>query len=44
MWAGRQGRQGGSDGWSKLTGHDVADLAQRFEGYGVEAIFTQISP
>ena len=26
------------DGWSKLTGHDVCDLAQRFEGYGVEAI------
>ena len=26
------------DGWSKLTGHDVADLAKRFEGYGVEAI------
>ncbi len=26
------------DGWSKLTGHDVSDLAQRFEGYGVEAI------
>jgi phosphoribosylformimino-5-aminoimidazole carboxamide ribotide isomerase len=26
------------DGWSKLTGHDVLDLAQRFEGYGVEAI------
>jgi len=26
------------DGWSKLTGHDVTDLAQRFEGYGVEAI------
>jgi phosphoribosylformimino-5-aminoimidazole carboxamide ribotide isomerase len=26
------------DGWSKLTGHDVADLAQRFESYGVEAI------
>lgn len=26
------------DGWSKLTGHDAADLAQRFEGYGVEAI------
>ncbi len=26
------------DGWSKLTGHDVADLAQRFEDYGVEAI------
>lgn len=26
------------DGWSKLTGHDVIDLAQRFEGYGVESI------
>ncbi|MDO8350371.1 MAG: 1-(5-phosphoribosyl)-5-[(5-phosphoribosylamino)methylideneamino]imidazole-4-carboxamide isomerase [Gallionella sp.] len=26
------------NGWSKLTGHDVCDLAQRFEGYGVEAI------
>jgi len=31
------------DGWSKLTGHDVGDLAQRFEGYGVEAvIYTDI--
>lgn len=31
------------DGWSKLTGHDVADLAYRFEGYGVEAvIYTDI--
>lgn len=26
------------DGWSKLTGHDVCDLAKRFEDYGVEAI------
>ncbi|HEY3326193.1 MAG TPA: 1-(5-phosphoribosyl)-5-[(5-phosphoribosylamino)methylideneamino]imidazole-4-carboxamide isomerase [Novimethylophilus sp.] len=26
------------DGWSKLTGHDVLDLARRFEGYGVEAV------
>jgi phosphoribosylformimino-5-aminoimidazole carboxamide ribotide isomerase len=26
------------NGWSKLTGHDVLDLAMRFEGYGVEAI------
>ncbi|MBU6460786.1 MAG: 1-(5-phosphoribosyl)-5-[(5-phosphoribosylamino)methylideneamino]imidazole-4-carboxamide isomerase [Proteobacteria bacterium] len=26
------------DGWSKLTGHDVVDLARKFEGYGVEAI------
>ena len=31
------------DGWSKLTGHDVVDLAKRFEGYGVEAvIYTDI--
>lgn len=27
-----------TDGWSKLTGHDVLDLAQKFEGYGVESI------
>lgn len=26
------------DGWSKVTGHDVLDLAKRFEGYGIEAI------
>ncbi|MEQ1674132.1 MAG: 1-(5-phosphoribosyl)-5-[(5-phosphoribosylamino)methylideneamino]imidazole-4-carboxamide isomerase [Candidatus Nitrotoga sp.] len=26
------------DGWSKLTGHDVLDLAKRFESYGIEAI------
>ncbi len=26
------------DGWSKVTGHDVIDLAQKFEDYGVEAI------
>ena len=26
------------DGWSKITGHDVIDLAQKFENYGVEAI------
>jgi phosphoribosylformimino-5-aminoimidazole carboxamide ribotide isomerase len=26
------------EGWSKLTGHDVADLAKKFEDYGVEAI------
>jgi phosphoribosylformimino-5-aminoimidazole carboxamide ribotide isomerase len=26
------------DGWSKLTGHDVLDLAKKFEGYGVEAV------
>jgi phosphoribosylformimino-5-aminoimidazole carboxamide ribotide isomerase len=27
-----------TDGWSKLTGHEVIDLARKFEGYGVEAI------
>ena len=26
------------DGWSKITGHDVIDLAKKFESYGVEAI------
>jgi phosphoribosylformimino-5-aminoimidazole carboxamide ribotide isomerase len=27
-----------TDGWSKLTGHEVADLARKYEDYGVEAI------
>jgi len=27
-----------TDGWSKLSGHEVIDLAQKFEGYGVESI------
>lgn len=32
------------DGWSKVTGHDVIDLAKKFESYGVEAIiYTDIS-
>ncbi len=26
------------EGWSKLTGHDVIDLAQKYEDYGVSAI------
>jgi phosphoribosylformimino-5-aminoimidazole carboxamide ribotide isomerase len=26
------------EGWSKMTGHDVVDLARKFEEYGVEAI------
>ncbi|QDQ26491.1 1-(5-phosphoribosyl)-5-[(5-phosphoribosylamino)methylideneamino]imidazole-4-carboxamide isomerase [Chitinimonas arctica] len=31
------------DGWSKITGHDVVDLAKRFEDYGVESvIYTDI--
>ena len=27
-----------TDGWSKMTGHDVIDLAKKFEDYGAEAI------
>lgn len=27
-----------TDGWSKMTGHDVIDLASKFEDYGVDAI------
>ena len=27
-----------TDGWSKLTGHDVVDLARKFEDYGVDAV------
>jgi phosphoribosylformimino-5-aminoimidazole carboxamide ribotide isomerase len=31
------------EGWSKMTGHDVTDLAKKFEDYGVEAvIYTDI--
>ncbi|HBX61389.1 MAG TPA: 1-(5-phosphoribosyl)-5-((5-phosphoribosylamino)methylideneamino)imidazole-4-carboxamide isomerase, partial [Methylophaga sp.] len=32
------------DGWSKLSNHDVIDIAQQFEQDGVEAIiYTDIS-
>ena len=32
-----------TDGWSKLTGHEVIGLARKFEDYGVEAvIYTDI--
>lgn len=32
------------DGWSKLSRHDVVDMAKKFESYGVEAIiYTDIS-
>ena len=27
-----------TDGWSKLTAHDVVDLARKFEDYGVDAV------
>ena len=27
-----------TDGWSKLSGHEVIDLAKKFEDYGVESI------
>lgn len=31
------------DGWSKLTGHDVVDLARKYQDYGVESvIYTDI--
>jgi phosphoribosylformimino-5-aminoimidazole carboxamide ribotide isomerase len=31
------------DGWSKMTGHDVADLAKKYEDYGIEAlVYTDI--
>jgi phosphoribosylformimino-5-aminoimidazole carboxamide ribotide isomerase len=31
------------EGWSKMTGHDVIDLAKKFEDYGVEAlVYTDI--
>ena len=31
------------EGWSKLTGHDVIDLAKKYEEYGIEAlIYTDI--
>jgi len=33
-----------TDGWSKLTRHDVLDIARKFEDYGVESIiYTDIS-
>lgn len=33
-----------TDGWSKLSRHDVIDMAQRFESFGVESIiYTDIS-
>ena len=32
-----------TDGWSKLTGHEVLDLAKKFEDHGVESlIYTDI--
>jgi phosphoribosylformimino-5-aminoimidazole carboxamide ribotide isomerase len=31
------------EGWSKMTGHDVVDLAKKYEDYGVEAlVYTDI--
>ncbi len=31
------------EGWSKMTGHDVADLAKKYEDYGIEAlVYTDI--
>jgi phosphoribosylformimino-5-aminoimidazole carboxamide ribotide isomerase len=31
------------EGWSKMTGHDVADLAKKYQDYGIEAlVYTDI--
>src|SRR5204863_420882 len=31
------------EGWSKLTGHDVVDLAKKYEDFGIEAlVYTDI--
>jgi phosphoribosylformimino-5-aminoimidazole carboxamide ribotide isomerase len=40
IWVGLDAREGkvATDGWSKMTGHDVVDLARKFEEYGVEGI------
>jgi phosphoribosylformimino-5-aminoimidazole carboxamide ribotide isomerase len=40
MLVGLDAREGkvAVDGWSKLTHHDVLDLAKKFQDYGVEAI------
>jgi len=40
MLVGLDAREGkvAVDGWSKLTNHDVLDLAKKFQDYGVEAI------
>jgi phosphoribosylformimino-5-aminoimidazole carboxamide ribotide isomerase len=43
--AGLDAREGkvAVEGWSKMTGHDVVDLAKKYEDYGVEAlIYTDI--
>ena len=39
-WPGREACKAATDAWSKLTGHEVIDLAQKFEGYGVEGVYT----
>jgi phosphoribosylformimino-5-aminoimidazole carboxamide ribotide isomerase len=43
--AGLDAREGkvAVEGWSKMTGHDVVDLAKKFEDYGTEAlVYTDI--
>jgi phosphoribosylformimino-5-aminoimidazole carboxamide ribotide isomerase len=43
--AGLDAREGkvAVEGWSKMTGHDVVDLAKKFEEYGIEAlVYTDI--
>ena len=45
IWVGLDAKDGkvATDGWSKLSGHEVADLGKKFEDYGIEGlIYTDI--
>jgi len=45
IWVGLDAKDGkvATDGWSKLSGHEVVDLAKKFEDYGIEGvIYTDI--
>jgi phosphoribosylformimino-5-aminoimidazole carboxamide ribotide isomerase len=45
VWVGLDAKDGkvALEGWSKVTGHEVVDLAQRFQDYGIEGvIYTDI--
>ena len=38
VWLDARDGKVATDGWSKLTGHDVVDLGKKFQDYGVESI------
>jgi phosphoribosylformimino-5-aminoimidazole carboxamide ribotide isomerase len=45
IWVGLDAKDGkvATEGWSKLSGHEVGDLAKKFEDYGIEGvIYTDI--